>query len=771
MLEVDDVAGAVEGDADGVEADRVVARQVAARHHPGGGEAADLQLLAAADREDRALGAEGGAGAAAFTSTKTRVRPSRATMSSSPWRVRALRATISQPARGEPGGDEVSAIWPSRVAARSSRPPRLRRTGRAASSKSAPVRATLAHAAQRILHCARHACDLPLASSPCSPPPGPSPSTASPPARSGSRSTSTAACRPSAIVGLPDAAVREARERVRAALVNCGFEFPLRRIVVNLAPASLRKAGPGHGPGDRRGAAGRLRPARVGGAGAGGAGRRARPRRLGRGRCPAPWRSPRRRGSAGPRRSSCRRGTAPRRRWRGGIEVVALDSLARAGRRWRRASGRRRGRRRCRCAATRRGRPRPRRPARPAAPALRARGRRRRRPQPADGRPARRRQVAGGRAPALDPAAARRRPRRSRWRGSPAPAAGSAAGPRRPARSAPRTTRSARPGWSAAATRRGPGRRRWPTAASSSSTSSASSAATRWRRCGRRWRRGEVVDRAGGRPATLPCRFMLVAAANPCPCGRGETDPECSCAAARRAALPGQAERRPGRPHRHPRRRRASPARRRSAARPGRPRRRCASASAPPASGRKRRLGPGRCNAEMTPAEVRECTLDDGAAALLAEPTRAGGSAAAPTTGCCGWRGRSPTSPAARRSSASRWRRRCSCGRSATMPEPQRLSGVPAPLLAARPARLPTSRRSRPGRRARARRSCCGSSTRTWSRRRRRRSPARSSAQVAAVPERAAARASCRRRLLGLLPPRRSLSRRRCATPPTRPGR
>jgi magnesium chelatase family protein len=47
------------------------------------------------------------------------------------------------------------------------------------------------------------------------------------------------------IVGLPDAAVREARERVRAALVNCDFEFPLRRIVANLAPASLRKAGPG----------------------------------------------------------------------------------------------------------------------------------------------------------------------------------------------------------------------------------------------------------------------------------------------------------------------------------------------------------------------------------------------------------------------------------------------------------------------------------------------------------------------------------------------
>jgi magnesium chelatase family protein len=47
------------------------------------------------------------------------------------------------------------------------------------------------------------------------------------------------------VVGLPDPAVREARERVRAALANCGFEFPLRRIVANLAPASLRKAGPG----------------------------------------------------------------------------------------------------------------------------------------------------------------------------------------------------------------------------------------------------------------------------------------------------------------------------------------------------------------------------------------------------------------------------------------------------------------------------------------------------------------------------------------------
>ena len=47
------------------------------------------------------------------------------------------------------------------------------------------------------------------------------------------------------IVGLADKAVREARERVRAAIVNSGHEFPLKRITVNLAPAYLRKIGPG----------------------------------------------------------------------------------------------------------------------------------------------------------------------------------------------------------------------------------------------------------------------------------------------------------------------------------------------------------------------------------------------------------------------------------------------------------------------------------------------------------------------------------------------
>jgi magnesium chelatase family protein len=44
-------------------------------------------------------------------------------------------------------------------------------------------------------------------------------------------------------VGLPDAAVKESKERVRAALKNTGFDFPLKQVVVNLAPADIKKEG------------------------------------------------------------------------------------------------------------------------------------------------------------------------------------------------------------------------------------------------------------------------------------------------------------------------------------------------------------------------------------------------------------------------------------------------------------------------------------------------------------------------------------------------
>src|SRR5207302_11006771 len=46
-------------------------------------------------------------------------------------------------------------------------------------------------------------------------------------------------------VGLPAAAVRESRDRARAALLSSGLSWPLRRVTVNLAPSGVRKSGPG----------------------------------------------------------------------------------------------------------------------------------------------------------------------------------------------------------------------------------------------------------------------------------------------------------------------------------------------------------------------------------------------------------------------------------------------------------------------------------------------------------------------------------------------
>src|SRR5258708_24888191 len=48
------------------------------------------------------------------------------------------------------------------------------------------------------------------------------------------------------IVGLADTAVQESRERVRSAVRNCHLDFPLRRYLVNLAPAEMRKEGPAY---------------------------------------------------------------------------------------------------------------------------------------------------------------------------------------------------------------------------------------------------------------------------------------------------------------------------------------------------------------------------------------------------------------------------------------------------------------------------------------------------------------------------------------------
>src|ERR1700677_911723 len=46
------------------------------------------------------------------------------------------------------------------------------------------------------------------------------------------------------IVGLPDAAVKESRDRVSTALTNSGFKFPMGRTTINLAPADVKKEGP-----------------------------------------------------------------------------------------------------------------------------------------------------------------------------------------------------------------------------------------------------------------------------------------------------------------------------------------------------------------------------------------------------------------------------------------------------------------------------------------------------------------------------------------------
>ena len=65
------------------------------------------------------------------------------------------------------------------------------------------------------------------------------------PSRLKSKSTKAWATRRSSLVGLPDAAVRESRDRVVAAISNSGFKRPKGRTTINLAPADIRKEGPG----------------------------------------------------------------------------------------------------------------------------------------------------------------------------------------------------------------------------------------------------------------------------------------------------------------------------------------------------------------------------------------------------------------------------------------------------------------------------------------------------------------------------------------------
>ncbi len=171
----------------------------------------------------------------ALTSTKTSARPSQGDDVELAEAGAGVALDELPARRGEPLGDEVLGRPADPLA-------RLRHRKQA---RSAGARQSRARSNDFLTSSAQRGKFGSVACPPCSPPPG------------HSRFDGISA-RPVrvevdvhrglpdfSIVGLPDAAVREARERVRAALVNCGFEFPLRRIVANLAPASLRKAGPG----------------------------------------------------------------------------------------------------------------------------------------------------------------------------------------------------------------------------------------------------------------------------------------------------------------------------------------------------------------------------------------------------------------------------------------------------------------------------------------------------------------------------------------------
>jgi magnesium chelatase family protein len=418
------------------------------------------------------------------------------------------------------------------------------------------------------------------------------------------------------IVGLPDAAVREARERVRAALVNCGFEFPLQRIVVNLAPASLRKAGPGMDlaiAAALLSASGQLdwdmlpRTAMVGELALDGTTRAING-------ALAVAEAAREDGSEAivlPAENGAEAALVE------GIDVVPLDGLERF-------------------RAIAAGEWEPRRPAAlpllfdhiPGAPDLadlRGQPHLRHALEVAAagghsllmvGPPGAGKSLAANRVPSILPPLASGEALEVARIASACGRLGAALSGGRPFR-APHHTISAsglvgggnppRPGEATLAHRgvlfldelcefrrdslealRGP------------------------------LESGEVtISRAGARQL-LPCRFMLVAAANPCPCGRGEADPDCTCA-------PIEVQRYQGRlsgaladridilaaVH--------QPSAAEIGGAPGEPSADVRERVIAARERQERRLGPGRCNAEMTPAEARECALSAGAASLLAD--------------------------------------------------------------------------------------------------------------------------------------------------------
>lgn len=419
-----------------------------------------------------------------------------------------------------------------------------------------------------------------------------------------------------AIVGLPDAAVREARERVRAALVNCGFEFPLRRIVVNLAPASLRKAGPGMdlaiaaallSASDQLQWEGLTRVALVGELALDGSTRPVQG-------VLAMAEAAREGGAEAlvlPAENGAEAALVE------GIDVVPIEALGQL-------------------SALVAGEWRPPRPAplplrleaAPGAPDLadlRGQPHLRHALEVAAagghslmmvGPPGAGKSLAASRLPSILPPLAPVEALEVARIASACGRLGSELPAGRPFR-APHHTISAA-GLVGGGTPPRPGE-----ATLAHRGILFLDELCEFRRDALEALRapletGEVsIARAGGR-RRLPCRFMLVAAANPCPCGRGEADPDCGCAPVHVQRYQGKlsgaladridvlaAVRQPS-----------------AAEIGGPPGESSALVQARVCEARERqerRLGPGRCNAEMTPAEARGCALSDAAAVLLAD--------------------------------------------------------------------------------------------------------------------------------------------------------
>ena len=331
-------------------------------------------------------------------------------------------------------------------------------------------------------------------------------------------------------------------------------------------------------------------------------------------------------------------------------------------------------------------RARPRRPPGTAPPPPRAGGRRRRRPQPADDRAARGRQVAGREPAALDPAAAgagrgaRGGPDRQRLR----PPSGRArkrssfpfASPHGQSGGAGRRRQPAPPGRGDPRPPRSPLPRRALRVPPRCAGGAAGAA-----------RDGLGVDRAFGRLAETAVPLHVGRRRKPVPMREGRVRPGVQLLATRDPALSGASQRRPGGPDRHPRGDPPAECRgdRRGPGRGvgggarqgrGRPRAPGRTAGAGPVQ---RRDDPGR-----GPRVRSQRRCGDAAGRFV---LRAASSAVAPTTGSCAWRGRSPTSPGAIRSSASRWHRRCSCAGGTTSERSARLPAMPAPGPAPRPPR------------------------------------------------------------------------------------